>query len=85
MSVNTLYARRYRYWSCNMKNIPIVLMSKCDDELCERVIDLVDKIEIDYSEDLEMELNKYIFEIFNLKGEIQDFITNWVLDSRRGK
>ena len=82
ISGNTLYAGRYRYWSTNMKKLPVVQMDRCHEDLRTQLINVVSQLELVFSEELENQLNNIVFAIFNLSQSSRDQITQWVKQER---
>jgi hypothetical protein len=82
VSSNTLYAGRYRYWSSNMKKLPVVRMNKCKEDLRTQLINVVSQIEQNFSEKLETRLNNIVFNIFNLSPSSRETITHWIKQQR---
>lgn len=81
-SGNTLYAKRYRYWSTTIKDIPIVPFNESPRVLVDKLVGLIEKIEKDYSEATEKAINEIVFEIYGLEPDKRRLIKDWVREHR---
>jgi hypothetical protein len=82
-SGNSIYAGRYRYWSTNIKNIPLILPHETKATLVTVLIEKVKALESKYSVQLEDEMNEIIFQIYQIEPELQMNIRDWVLMMRK--
>lgn len=82
-SNNKIYAGRFRYWSSDIENFPIINPMDIKHEIKLKIEKLIDQIEQNYNKRLEDDINDIIFYIFNLKDEIKQFISDWVYNDRK--
>jgi len=79
ISANRLYARRYRYYSTNIKNLPIPGVS---DDRVEQIAILVEKLIKDPSNtELRAELNREVYNLFEMTDSEIAKIEKWIESS----
>ncbi len=84
-SGNKLYARRYRYWSSNIKYLPIIPIESATEDLKNRIIEKIALIEKNFNLKLKYEIDEMIFDLFNINNSSREIIQKWVIDNNNGK
>ena len=57
---------------------------ECNESLANELIQIVERLEMNYSRELELDLNEIVYRIYNIGGKEKEIITNWVLNNRKG-